>query len=78
MKKTILFIFLYFVFTPAVVIGLFYGVFIIMKAGLEAHEIQECIKWQEHAKEFQGFYITNWQDEQCRSLGFPVDAPVRK
>ncbi len=54
------------------VAGLFYGMFLMTKGGLEAHEKHECLMWQEQAEQFDGFYLTNWQKEQCSARGINV------
>ncbi len=76
MKKSTTFIILYFVVIPAMAIGLFYGLFHLINAGVKLHEISECLTWEKHAEEYQLFYLTEWQDQQCRHHGIEIDAPV--
>ena len=33
--------------------------------GLERHERYECKKLEQQAKQFSGFYMTQWQLEMC-------------
>lgn len=37
----------------------------------------DCLQWQAQAQEFNQFYLTKWQSEQCKSVGIIVNAPVR-
>ena len=46
--------------------------------GVEKQEKVECLKWQEEAKIYDDYYITKWQDEQCRHYGIKIDAPIKK
>lgn len=52
--------------------ALFLGVFL----GANSSEIAECKQWQEYAAKYQGFYLVNWQKEQCEAQGVEVNAPV--
>ena len=49
----------------------------IMLIGFDRTEVVECLKWQNEAKEYQKYYLTAWQDEQCRAHSIVVDAPVK-
>ncbi len=54
--------------------------------GVNGGEISECRKWEKQSKEFErydertqtGFYITKWQDEQCRANGIIINTEVLK
>jgi len=46
---------------------------------VEKHEQGECQRWQQQAIDYAnaGFYLTDWQIEQCEAVGYPVKvAPV--
>ncbi len=43
------------------------------------HEQVECQRWQQQAIDYAqaGYYLTDWQIEQCEAVGYPVKvAPV--
>lgn len=44
---------------------------------LDRTETATCIKWQEQASEYPGFYLTQWQKQQCDYHGITIEAPVR-
>ena len=46
--------------------------------GMEKQDQADCIKWQEEAQTFQGYYLTEWQAAQCEHYSITVDAPVLK
>lgn len=37
----------------------------------------ECHKWAKQAEQFEGFYLTTWQEEQCQAVGVEVNAPIK-
>lgn len=37
----------------------------------------ECRKWQEDAAKYQGFYIVQWQADQCKAHDIIINAPVK-
>lgn len=41
------------------------------------NEVAECKQWAEQAGQFQGFYILQWQADQCVARGITVNAPIR-
>jgi hypothetical protein len=40
--------------------------------GLKKQERNECKKWQYEATRYQGYYLTENQKEQCKSLNIPI------
>lgn len=40
-------------------------------------EQSECMEWQSQAKSYPGYYITQWQYDQCQAHGISIDAPVK-
>jgi len=41
-------------------------------SSIEKAEKAECLKWQEMS-DSPGYYLTDWQVEQCKSVGEPLD-----
>ena len=37
----------------------------------------DCLHWQQEAQNYQGFYLTRWQAEQCKSVKVEVNAPIK-
>lgn len=50
---------------------------VALSVGLSKQEKVECITWQNQAKEYPDFYITDWQDKQCRANGIIIDADIK-
>lgn len=46
--------------------------FSIVSQGIKKSEINECLKWQEQAKQYPDFFMTGWQVEQCEHYGIRV------
>ena len=40
--------------------------FFAIKSGAEKIEQAECESWKLQAEEYQGFYYTEWQADQCK------------
>lgn len=45
--------------------------------GSNKQEIVDCNTWAEQATQYQGFYITHWQAEQCEAHHITVNAPIK-
>lgn len=58
-----------------VIIGLTAGHIIL--GGLEKSEKTDCLRWQSEAKEFQSYFIKDWQKTECDQYGITIDAPVQ-
>ena len=43
---------------------------------LQSYELEECIKWQNWAREYPNFYMAQWQEEQCSNYDIKIEAPV--
>lgn len=41
------------------------------------HEKNECKKWATDAGKYTGYYITQWQKDQCDAHEIKIGAPVR-
>ena len=37
----------------------------------------ECFTWQNQAEKYPNYYITNWQNEQCRVHGIIINTEVK-
>lgn len=38
----------------------------------------ECLQWEQDAKEYAPhFYLTKWQDDQCKAQGITINAPIK-
>lgn len=46
--------------------------------GMDKQAEADCIKWQQEATEYVGYYLTEWQAAQCEHYQITVDAPVLK
>lgn len=55
-----------------IVIALSVAVFLTITKGFEGMEINECQKWQREKQEFQDWYPTDWQEEQCQAYGIDL------
>jgi len=69
------------VFGGLVVLGIVFGILYIIaqgiNAGIDKDEIRECKKWQEYSAQYQGFYIVQWQKDQCDAHQITINAPVK-
>jgi hypothetical protein len=51
----------------------FLGVFTyVLYIGVQRNEVQECLEWEQQAKDFAHFYATSWQVEQCKAHGITL------
>ena len=48
----------------------------LMLMGVKNEEKVSCHKWQTQATEYPGFYLLEWQKEQCDAHGIQINAPV--
>ena len=49
-----------------VVIALFFVRF--LDAGIKKHERAECLRWQQESQQYEGWYSSSWQREQCKQF----------
>ena len=49
----------------------------LMLMGFKKEEEVSCLKWKTQASEYPGFFLTQWQKEQCDAHGIEIDAPVQ-
>jgi len=53
--------------------ALLFGMFIKVAAeGLNAHERNECLQWEEQSKGYALFYLSDWQKKQCDHYGIKI------
>ncbi len=48
----------------------------LLDYGMDKTEISECLKWQKEANKIKGYYLLEWQKEQCDYHNIQVNAPV--
>lgn len=53
------------------------AVTLLFNMGMDNNEVVECESWKSQAAEFDQFFMTRWQDQQCRSHGIIINAPVK-
>lgn len=47
------------------------------ESSIDRVEKYECQRWQEEAAKYQGFYLVQWQADQCKFHGIKVNAPIK-
>jgi len=58
------------------IVVLFVGLGALVVDGWNRNEIVECITWQNQAKEYSGFFLTEWQYQQCKAHNIYIGALV--
>lgn len=48
------------------------GVIALFEWGIERQETYECQKWVSEAGQYKGYYLANWQVEQCKARKIDV------
>lgn len=63
----------------AVILGVIgFGLLVLgIATAVDRSERAECLKWQGEARQYPGYYLTQWQAQQCAAQDIAVDAPVR-
>ncbi len=54
------------------------GILWMANWGMNRQERFECKNWQAEAGDYPGYYITEWQQQQCDRWGIQIDAKVVK
>lgn len=62
------------ILTVIALIVLFFGALVV---GLDRQAKADCETWRNQAEEYEAFYLTKWQKEQCDAVGVEVNAPVK-
>ena len=60
------------IITYGSILLLFAVAFPFFLAAVDRQAEHECLQWQEQAKEYQDFYLSDWQKKQCESVGVQV------
>jgi len=79
MKKEIINYTIKFIVGCVTGIVLGYGLIALIDNRIRVNEQVECQRWQQQAIDYAnaGYYLTDWQFEQCEAVGYPVKvAPV--
>lgn len=63
--------------TIIIVIATTVAIFACLKVGLDRNEAVECDKWLAQSAEYDGFYLLQWQKNQCTARGIFINAPVK-
>lgn len=58
-------------------VSLFVIFTLTIKYGFDKSEIVECKKWQKQAEQYELFYITQYQNQQCLAHNLVVNAPIK-
>lgn len=45
--------------------------------GTSRSENAECIKWSQEADAYPGYFLAQWQKDQCDAHGIKISAPVK-
>lgn len=53
------------------------GILAIISYGISLSEYAECENWKDQAQKFPGYYITQWQKQQCDAHQVEIGAPVK-
>lgn len=66
-----------------IVAAIAYGAYLLGKMFVEGaklamirQEAGECEKWADEAKVYPGYFLLQWQKDQCDARGVAIDAPV--
>ncbi len=65
----------FFIFLVAVILVV--AIILGIDRGLDRQEVVECETWALEAREYQGYYILKWQDEQCKAHDIIINAPIQ-
>lgn len=44
---------------------------------MDQSEIVECNQWKEQSTQYAGFFLAEWQAEQCTAHHININAPVK-
>lgn len=59
----------------AVALAILFGVIVV---GVSRNDIASCNTWKKEAKQYPGYYITEWQQQQCDYYKIGIPAPTVK
>lgn len=49
----------------------------LVPQALEDQAKGDCYKWQKYAEQYEGFYLTQSQADQCEAVKIQVNAPIQ-
>lgn len=53
------------------------GFFHLLDSAMDRSEVFECTKWKVMSEQYEGFYITHWQNDQCNAHDIVINAPIK-
>lgn len=59
-----------------IIIGILVTGAIVSLHMIKAQEIHECNEWKDDAQNVKGFYVLQFQNDQCVSHGIIIGAPI--
>ncbi len=48
-----------------------------LERAFDTTEKNECRKWQEYSAQYTGFYLVQWQKDQCDAHEIIINSPVK-
>lgn len=61
----------------SLIVVLVSALILVLVAGTNNSEKAECKKWQEYAAQYEGFYLVQWQADQCKAHSIQINAPIK-
>lgn len=55
----------------------FVFVTLLLNEGLNRSERLECLAWRNYSQQYAGFYLTEWQADQCLAHDITINAPIK-
>jgi len=55
-----------------IVAGLLVAWLYMLSIGISKTEQNECLKWQRQSENIRGFYLVEWQLNQCKNYGVEI------
>ena len=52
-------------------------VIFVLSNSLDKQERNECLIWQHQSEIYEGFFLAQWQKEQCDYHGIEVNAEIK-
>ena len=46
------------------------GFIFLLGKGIDKKNALECVRWNDEMQQFDNYYLTDWQKEQCKSFGW--------
>ena len=65
------------IITTVVFIALTAAIVTAILVGTSRSEIVECNKWSQEADAYPGYFLAQWQKDQCDANGVIINAPVK-